>query len=352
MHRAIYPLKWDIKKRQEIHKKKLRIAKHHIDTESPRPMTHLVTKAKKHELEEDRFSEIERENAVLLSKMSRIIREGSGSHKCGGAPQRDAPKPTAPKSLNRAHRRKELERITHENLSMLTRIQMKDPFYNHLDWAEERRENQKVMQNLCEFKTPRTTSKFVDGIRQTASGSQTARGASARAGISRRPGGSMTDRNRCEEGVQKVRVDDIKLLLGMKRPPELVKKVFSSLMLLVSPFETAEADLSWAAVQQWLAALRSVESFVDNLNHFDVTSVDPAVISRTVDFLIREELTPDSVALFSAALSSLANWIWGVCEESVPGVVRAREMAKRDTEVEQEADEVLFDEDTSIGDSP
>jgi len=350
MHRAIYPLKWDIKKRQEIHKKKLRNTKHLIDTESPRPMTHLVTKAKKHELEEDRFSEIERENAVLLSKMSRIIREGSGSHNNGGAPPRAALKPAAPKSLNRGHRRKELERITQENLSMLQRIQLKDPFYNHLDWAQERRENEKVMLNLCEYKTTRTNSKFVESIRQNASGSQSARAASARLGLSKQASGALTDRSQRHHGLQRVRVDDIKLLLGMKRPPDLVKKVFSSLMLLVSPFETAEADLSWAAVQQWLAALRSVESFVDNLNHFDVRSVDPAVIGRTVDYLVREDLKPDSVALFSAALSSLAAWIWEVCEASVPGIVQAREQARDQKDTHGEV--ILVDEDTSVADTP
>lgn len=338
MHRAIYPLKWDVAHRQQVHKKKLRKARPRIDNEAPKPHPHLITKAKKHELEEDRFAEIERENAVLLAKMSKIIRDGSGSHNSGGAPERSKIKPTPPKSLNEGYRRKELAKITQENLGILKRIQMKDPFYNHLDWEEQAQRNKQIMHGLCEFKktTPRN-SKFVSNLRQNArKGSQTARGPNPRR-ISRvrRGSGSVTSRSHHRDPAppspiemqehRVVRVDDIKLLLGMRRPPDLVKKVFSALMLLVSPFETSEADLSWDAVQQWLAALQGVEAFVDNLNHFDVSSVDPKVISRTVDYLICNELRPQSVELFSKALSSLCEWIWRVCEESVPGVCDERE---------------------------
>eukprot|EP00656_Telonema_subtile_P011053 TRINITY_DN15424_c0_g1_i5.p1 TRINITY_DN15424_c0_g1~~TRINITY_DN15424_c0_g1_i5.p1 ORF type:complete len:113 (+),score=52.22 TRINITY_DN15424_c0_g1_i5:75-413(+) len=84
--------------------------------------------------------------------------------------------------------------------------------------------------------------------------------------------------------------------------------------------------------RQWLAALRGVEAFVDNLNHFDVGSVDAKVIARTVDFLIKEDLRPETVELFSKALSALCEWIWTVCEESVPGVRQEREQAAQERE--------------------
>merc|ERR1719271_1783004 len=47
-------------------------------------------------MEEDRFAEIERENAILLAKMSKIRREGSGTSEIGGAPPLRAKEPTYP----------------------------------------------------------------------------------------------------------------------------------------------------------------------------------------------------------------------------------------------------------------
>merc|ERR1712166_1633357 len=200
--------------------------------------------------------------------------------------------PMPPKSLNRGFRRKELERITQENLSILKRIQLKDPHYNHLEWKEMRRQNKTYMRNACELPSPRK-SRFVDSLLQQT-GAQTTRTHRKKSHRARKSGAS-----------NQVRPDDIKLLLGMRRPPELVKKVFSALMLLVSPFETSEADICWDAVQQWLVQLKGVQAFVDNLNHFDAHSIEKPVISRTVEYLLQFDLYPDKVALFSAALASL-----------------------------------------------
>merc|ERR1740133_682107 len=151
-----------------------------------------------------------------------------------------------------------------------------------------------------------------------------------------RKSGASTERTfdapvRQQQGgaTNQVRPDDIKLLLGMRRPPELVKKVFSALMLLVSPFETSEADICWDAVQQWLVQLKGVQAFVDNLNHFDAHSIEKPVISRTVEYLLQFDLYPDKVALFSAALASLSSWIWGICEEAIPGISEQREAERK-----------------------
>ena len=48
-----------------------------IDNKSPRQATHLKTKAKKNTLMEDRFTQIEKENRLLLEKMSNIMRVSS-----------------------------------------------------------------------------------------------------------------------------------------------------------------------------------------------------------------------------------------------------------------------------------
>lgn len=54
-------------------------------------------------------------------------------------------------SLNRESRKKELMRITRENQSILKRIQRKQPFYNRLDWERDRVQNEKYLQNICEY---------------------------------------------------------------------------------------------------------------------------------------------------------------------------------------------------------
>jgi len=357
MHRQIYSCKWDVKKGQELHRKHIRHAKSLVDNTMPRPQPHLITNAKKHELEEDRFAEIERENAVLLSKMSKIMREGPGTATNGGAPEKEV-HPRPPKSLNRGFRRKELDRITQENLSILKRIQMKDPHYNHLEWKEERRRNKAYMRNACELPSP-SKSRFVDSLRhQTSnkSGSQTTRTHRHKSRRARNTG-AMTDRS-FDAPVQQagnqhqVRPDDIKLLLGMRRPPELVKKVFSALMLLVSPFETSEADICWDAVQGWLVQLKGVQAFVDNLNHFDAHIIERPVVTRTVDYLFRNDLSPEKVALFSAALASLASWIWGICEESCPGIAEERESEYRGPSIARIEEDAAVETESPVAVSP
>jgi len=332
MYRAQYRLKWDVQKQQEAHQRHLRNIKPQVDNKCPRPQPHLVTKAKKHELEEDRFAEIERENSVLLSKMSKIMREGPGTHSHGGAPPVEE-KPRPPQSLNRGFRRRELQRITQENQGILKRIQLKDPFYNHLDWAEEHRRSKRIMENLCEFKPQHKSSKFVRSLRGQTSGASTARDAPKSTRRKRKgKSGSVTARSEAEEA-QQVRLEDLKLLLGMRRPPELVKKVFSALMILVSPFEASEADICWEAVQHWLTQLKGVQQFTKNLNHFEASRLDPSAVIRTVDYLLTHDLHPESVAIFSGALCTLARWIWGKCEEALPGVSEER-VAARNVEEE------------------
>lgn len=55
-------------------------------------------------------------------------------------------------SLNRDRRRRELQRITKQNLQILTRIEESRPTYDHLTWEEEARAKDRIMVNICEFK--------------------------------------------------------------------------------------------------------------------------------------------------------------------------------------------------------
>ena len=56
-----------------LHKRRLRAARPAIDTRAPRRFGHIQYKAKKERLQEERFTEIERENRILLEKMHRIM---------------------------------------------------------------------------------------------------------------------------------------------------------------------------------------------------------------------------------------------------------------------------------------
>jgi hypothetical protein len=130
---------------QEMHKSKLRDMKCSIDNKGPKEATHLKTNAKKNALMEERFANIERENRMLLEKMSYIMRFKGGIDNTNESLQYG-------RSLNKDRRKRELMKITKQNQLILTRIQESQPTYDHLSWAEEARVNQQFMTNICEYK--------------------------------------------------------------------------------------------------------------------------------------------------------------------------------------------------------
>ena len=79
---------------------------------------HLHIKLKKIQMEEERLATIERDNRMLLEKMSKIMRT-SGSV--------DNKNEYEHKSINRRSRQYELLRITQENQAILKRIQARKP---------------------------------------------------------------------------------------------------------------------------------------------------------------------------------------------------------------------------------
>jgi hypothetical protein len=56
-------------------------------------------------------------------------------------------------SLSKERRKRELQRITKENKQILRRIQNAQPAYNHVEWEEEARKKDKILENISEFKT-------------------------------------------------------------------------------------------------------------------------------------------------------------------------------------------------------
>mmetsp|Transcript_10874 Transcript_10874/g.26687 ORF Transcript_10874/g.26687 Transcript_10874/m.26687 type:complete len:315 (+) Transcript_10874:627-1571(+) len=135
-------------RRAYLHKEKLRNMQPHIDTSEPfcLRLDHIRNNLKREQLLEERYGEIDRENRILLQKMSDIMRNTTvGSQKPGASGTR------AHVSMNRDARKKELLRITHENQLILKRIQRAQPMYNHVKWEESYKQNQTYLKNCCEY---------------------------------------------------------------------------------------------------------------------------------------------------------------------------------------------------------
>lgn len=136
-----------VKQRQEAHRMKLANIKPSIDNKAPKTMrnSHMKANAKKQQLLEDRYAQIERDNRILLEKMSTIMRA-----KKGGIDMEN-PHVKYSRSLNRESRRRELQKITMENQRILNAIQSSEPFYSHVKWEQEARRNQEYVKRICEM---------------------------------------------------------------------------------------------------------------------------------------------------------------------------------------------------------
>lgn len=103
------------KQAYELHRQKLRTMNSTIEVDNApaeATMKHLLSKAKKQQLIEDRHQEIANDNRKLMEKMSQIMAE-----------KRTQLKPIkAVNSLNERERRKFAERINKENQAMLNRL--------------------------------------------------------------------------------------------------------------------------------------------------------------------------------------------------------------------------------------
>ena len=137
---------------QRLHQQRLKTIKAAIDNKPPKRPSHLKKNMKREQMMEERYATIERENRLLLEKMSHIMQGGNSidnknnSHKFAG-------------SMNKTYRKAELQRITRENQAILRRIQACEPCYNHLEWEESRQQNEEWLQNICEYPVDRLKPK-------------------------------------------------------------------------------------------------------------------------------------------------------------------------------------------------
>ena len=137
--------KW-VKHCQNLHRAKLKQMRPAIDNKPPPRFVHLEQNLKKQQMDEERYSQIERENYLLLDKMSYIMTHPQLlDEKFMGPPV------TFGKSLNKDFRKRELMRITEENLQILRRIQHKEPYYNHLEWEEQARQDAEFLRIAAEY---------------------------------------------------------------------------------------------------------------------------------------------------------------------------------------------------------
>ncbi|XP_068686804.1 sperm axonemal maintenance protein CFAP97D1-like [Montipora foliosa] len=151
MHRAYQPItpannkllkkRWDMS-RYDTHRRKVFSAKAVIDNKPPQTYMHLHLKLKKLQVEEERLATIERDNRILLEKMSFVMRTRG---------RVDNRNDYVHKSLNKTKRQRELLRVTHENQAILKRISSKEPHYNHLQWEDEWQINEGYMDNISKY---------------------------------------------------------------------------------------------------------------------------------------------------------------------------------------------------------
>ncbi|XP_048049822.1 sperm axonemal maintenance protein CFAP97D1 isoform X1 [Megalobrama amblycephala] len=144
--------RWD-KNCYEMHRSKVKSAKPTINTTPPKTYGHLLVKFKKRQLEEERVSRIERDNQMLLDKMSHIMQTNGGV---------DCRNDYVKKSLGTEKRQLELLRIAKENEWILQRLSSCRPRYSVHVWHEQWLKNLELMENIGRY--PRLyTAQQTDG---------------------------------------------------------------------------------------------------------------------------------------------------------------------------------------------
>jgi len=113
-----------------------------VDTKAPQTYVHMHLKLKKLQIEEERMSTIERDNRLLLEKMSQIIRTRG---------RVDNKNYYSYKSLNYEKRQRELTRVTRENQKILQKITGKEAEYSHQKLEADWRKHEQMMDNIARY---------------------------------------------------------------------------------------------------------------------------------------------------------------------------------------------------------
>ncbi|CAM4765773.1 unnamed protein product [Rotaria magnacalcarata] len=133
--------KWDEKYYSE-HRILIRDARPSVDTRPPPTYMHLHMKLKKIQLEEERMATIERDNRILLEKMTHTMRT------TGCVNNRND---YESKSLNQEKRRRELLRVSKENETMIKRIMARKNDTDGENWKNSWSKNASYLDNIAKY---------------------------------------------------------------------------------------------------------------------------------------------------------------------------------------------------------
>jgi len=154
MHRAI-PIgnkivsKKERERNDDIHQRKLASMKSSLDRSAPQRFQHLSNNSKKEKQRESRFKEIQRENQMLLEKITTIMsskkksRSSPSLHRSGIDVKKE-------KTLNKEYRKQNLIRITMENQAILQRLQDRKSHYSRQKWFKDRATAEQYMKLSCQ----------------------------------------------------------------------------------------------------------------------------------------------------------------------------------------------------------
>ena len=109
----------------------------------PKQHPHMRRNLKREQMMEERFATIEKENRILLEKMSSIMQKSWIDNDGESLPK--------PRSLQKTQRKFELQRITRENDFILKRIQQREPTYSAAEWERDRKVNERYVRNIVEY---------------------------------------------------------------------------------------------------------------------------------------------------------------------------------------------------------
>lgn len=153
MHRGYQPITpannkvlkklWD-DTRYNQHRTNIIFAEGRIDNAAPKTYMHLHLKLKKLQMEEERLATVERDNRILLHKMSHVMRTK-------GTVDNHIDSKYIHKSLNKIKRQRELEKIAWENKAIHKRIKAQTTRLSKDVWLDEWTVNERYMANICTF---------------------------------------------------------------------------------------------------------------------------------------------------------------------------------------------------------
>lgn len=151
MHKSYRPVKpaqskllqyqWDTQQ-YENHRKRVASTRPQIDTRPPHTYAHLHLKLKKLQKEEERMTEIDRENRILLEKMTKRMKTDG---------ELSRPNKYRVKSLNEPRRNRIEARIQEENKEMVKRIGETKSVYNRDDLEKDWKRSREYMSKISAY---------------------------------------------------------------------------------------------------------------------------------------------------------------------------------------------------------